>query len=177
MDKEDVMDRRAILQLTAGALLPAGLLGIDAASAQPESLRDHLVGTWVLGSITTVQPDGSRVPLVKGSNVKGLLIFTEGGRMSFQVIGEHPMIASGDRLKMTPEELRDTAESALSFFGTYTVDEANKSLALRIESSTFPNQTAAPATRLFEINGDEMRMVTPARLGGGQVMSVWKRAK
>jgi hypothetical protein len=78
---------------------------------------------------------------------------------------------------MTPDELRDTAESVLSFFGTYTVDEASKSLALRIESSTFPNQTAAPATRVFEINGDEMRMSNPVRLGGGQVTSVWKRVK
>jgi hypothetical protein len=35
----------------------------------------------------------------------------------------------------------------------------------------------APAKRMATLNGDELRMNNPGRLGGGQTNLVWKRAK
>jgi hypothetical protein len=87
------------------------------------------------------------------------------------------MVASKDLLKMTPDELKATAESVLSYFGSYTVNEAEKSYAIQIEASTFANQTTTPAKRLVEINGDEMKVTNTGRLAGGQTIIVWKRAK
>ena len=76
-------------------------------------------------------------------------VFTESGLTSLQVIGDHPKVASNDRLKMTAEEIKDTAESVLSFFGTYTVNEAEKSYTLNIVRSTYSNQVGANKPCLY----------------------------
>jgi hypothetical protein len=78
---------------------------------------------------------------------------------------------------MTPEEMKATAESILSYFGTYTVNEAEKSYTVRMEGSSFQNQTANPGKRMVELNGDDLRVTNPGRLAGGQTIIVWKRAK
>jgi hypothetical protein len=152
------------------------LFGASDASAQQKSLKDQLVGTWTLVSAETIEPSGNKMPLVKGA-MKGLQIFTEAGKVSFQVIGDHAKLASNDRTKMTPDEMKATAESILSYFGTYTVNEAEKSYTMQIESSSFTNQTANPAKRTVAMNGDEMKVTNPGRLAGGQTIIVWRRIK
>ena len=170
------MHRRNII--TAFALAARGIvLAPIGAVAQQKSLKEQLVGTWTLVSAESQNPDGTKGPLVKGANVKGLQVFTDGGKVSFQVIGEHAKIASNDRTKMTPDEMKAMAESVLSYFGSYTVNEADKSYTMQIESSSFQNQTAAPAKRMVALAGDEMTVTNPGRLAGGQTLIVWRRAK
>jgi hypothetical protein len=170
------MNRRSIFSLTAITALGLSLLP-GVAFSQQKSLKEQLVGTWTLVSADSIEPNGTKMPLVRGADVKGLQIFTDSGKVSFQVIGGHSKIASNDRLKMTPDEMKATAESVLSYFGTYTVNEAEKSYTIQIETSSFPNQTANPAKRMVAITGDEMKVTNPGRLAGGQTVIVWKRAK
>jgi hypothetical protein len=157
-----------------------GLLGlacsISGGSAQQRTLKEQLTGSWSLVSAEAVEPNGNKLPIVKGGNLKGFQVFTAGGKVSFQIIGDHPMVASKDLLKMTPDELKATAESILSYFGTYTVNEAEKSYTIQIEASSFENQTATPAKRLVEFTGDQMTVTNPGRLAGGHTTIVWKRA-
>jgi hypothetical protein len=144
---------------------------------QQKSFKDQLIGTWTLVSAEAVEPDGTKGPLTRGGPQKGLMILTEGGMLSFQVIANDHKVASKSRFKMTPEEMKASAEGALSYFGPYTVNEADKSITVKMEASTFPNQTEAPAKRIATLNGDELRMTNPGRLAGGQTNLVWKRAK
>ena len=65
---------------------------------------------------------------------------------------------------MTAEEMKSAAESILSYFGSYTVNEAEISYSLTIESSSFANQIGNPTKRMIEINGDEMKVTNPTRL-------------
>ena len=164
----------------AFALIPAFVgfaLAASGANAQTKTIKEQLIGTWTLVSAQTVEPNGARSPLVNGTDVKGLQIFTDSGRVSFQVIGGHAKLASNDRKKMTADEMKSMAESTLSYFGTYTVNEADKSFSLQIESSTFQNQTSAPAKRIPVFSGDEMTVDNPGRLAGGSTITVWRRAK
>jgi lipocalin-like protein len=170
------MNRRHILSLSAIAALGLSALPGNAV-AQQKTLKEQLVGTWTLVSAEAVEPNGTRMPLVKGTDVKGLQIFTDSGKVSFQLIGGHAKIASNDPMKMTPDEMKATAESVLSYFGSYTVNEAEKSYAIQIESSSFTNQTANPAKRMVALTGDEMTVTNPGRLAGGQTITVWKRTK
>jgi lipocalin-like protein len=168
------MNRLSRLGIAAAlclAVLPTTAL------AQDKSLKQQLVGTWTLVSAESVDADGKKAPLVKGADVKGLFVFTEGGRVSFQVIGDFAKIAANDRLKATPEEQKLMAEGVLSYFGTYTVDEADKSFTMTIERSSFPNQVGRPAKRMAAISGDELKVTNPGRLAGGQTNLVWKRDK
>jgi hypothetical protein len=70
------------------------------------------------------------------------------------------------------------AQGSLAYFGTYSVNEADKSYTVRIEGSSFPNQNGTDGKRIVtSLTGDELKVTNPARLAGGQILTVWKRAK
>jgi Lipocalin-like domain len=107
--------------------------------APPKPWKDEIVGAWALLIIDGIKADGTHQPLY-GPNPKGMAIFTADGRYSQQVMRDvRPKFAANDRLKGTPEELKAAIEGINTQFGTYTVDEANKKLRMRIEGSSFPN--------------------------------------
>ena len=93
------------------------------------------------------------------------------------IIAEFPKLASNDRLKTTPEENKAVVQGSLAHFGTYTVNEADRSFALHIESSSFPNWAGTDQKRTFTIQGDDLKWITPNASGGGSAELVWKRAK
>ena len=77
-------------------LLPSNVV------AQQKSIKEQLVGTWTFVSSTTKLPDGSPA---WGINPKGLLIFTENGYFSSQIVrSDLPKFASNNRAQGTPEE-------------------------------------------------------------------------
>ena len=115
---------------------------------------------------------------MEGRDLKGLVIFTDNGRMSVQYITDYPKIASKDRMKTTPEEEKAVAHGVLSYLGTYTVNEADKTISYRIESSSFPNQvTGMDAKRVATLTGDELKLDNPGRTAGGRTVIVLRRAK
>src|SRR3974377_1984891 len=104
----------------AASTLSLALLGI-AVPANSQALRQQLVGTWTFVSSTTKLPDGTPA---WGTNPKGLLIFTQNGYYSSQIVrSDLPKFASNSRAKGTPEENKAVVLGSISTFGTYTVDE------------------------------------------------------
>ena len=171
------MNRRNILSLSLAigwglTLLPS------AAVSQQKSLKEQLVGTWTLVSFESFDASGAKVPNMEGSDLKGLVIFTDNGRMSVQYMTDFPKIASKDRLKTTPAEEKAVAHGVLSYFGTYTINEADKTISYRIERSSFPNQvTGTDAKRVATLTGDELKLDNPGRTAGGRTVIVLRRAK
>jgi hypothetical protein len=89
-----------------------------------------------------------------------------------------PKFASNNRLQGTPEENKAAQEGAVAHFGTWTLDEANKTVVLRIESAVYPNQEGTEAKRtLSNLTADELKWVNPASGAGGTTETVWRRAK
>jgi Lipocalin-like domain len=171
------VNRRIVLSLSAIAALGLALLP-GHAIAQQKSLKDQLVGTWTLVSFDSFDASGTKVPSMEGNDIKGLLIFTDNGRVSFQIISEFPKLESKARLKTTPAEEKAVAHGVLSNFGTYTVDEADKTINYFIERSSFPNQvTGTDAKRVATLTGDELKLENPGRQAGGKTIIVWTRAK
>ncbi len=170
------MNRRMALALTT-ALLSLGLaFAVGDATAQQKTLKEQLVGTWTLVSSTTKSPDGS--PLW-GANPKGLIIFTDNGRFSSHTMrSDRPKFASNNRAQGTSEENKAVALGTISSFGTYTVNEANKTYALRYEGSSYPNLEGTESVRPFTISGDELRVTNPApTVGGPASQQVYRRVK
>jgi hypothetical protein len=171
------MNRRNILNLSAAAVLGLAF-ATNSASGQQKTLKEQLVGVWTLVSFESFDAAGAKVPNMEGTDLKGLLILTDGGRLSVQMIAAFPTIASKDRLKTTPAEDKAVAHGLLSYFGTYTVSEPDKTISYRIERSSFPNQvTGADAKRVATLTGDELKLDNPGRTAGGRTVSVWRRAK
>jgi hypothetical protein len=171
------MNRRSILSLSAAAVFGLAL-ATDSVIAQTKTLKEQLLGTWTLVSFDSFDGSGAKVPNMEGGDLKGLVIFTDNGRMSVQYITDYPKIASKDRLKTTPAEEKAVAHGVLSYFGTYTVNEADKTISYRIERSSFPNQvTGTDAKRVATLTGDELKLDNPGRTAGGRTVIVLRRAK
>jgi Lipocalin-like domain len=165
----------ALPMITTLPLLGLALLLGDAL-AQQTSLKEQLIGTWTFVSSTTKLPDGGPA---WGSNPKGLVIFTENGRYSSQLVrSDRPKFAANSRAKGTPEENKAAVLGGIASFGTYTVDEANKTFTVRFEGSSYPNLEGTTQTRPFTITGDELKVTNPSpSLGGPASEITYKRAK
>jgi Lipocalin-like domain len=57
------------------------------------------------------------------------------------------------------------------------VNEADKSITFRIETSTYPNFNGTEQKLAFTLVGDELTYTVPAFSGGGTAVAKWKRAK
>lgn len=87
------MRRFYILSLCTIATLVCASVNSNA-TAQQKSLKEQLVGTWGLMLISTKLPDGT---LVWGSDPIGLLIFTDNGLYSLQLMrSDRPKFASNN---------------------------------------------------------------------------------
>jgi Lipocalin-like domain len=148
------MYRRNIVGISALvmglAMLPGG------ASAQQKSMKDLLVGTWTLLLDDGVKEDGTHVPGY-GPNPDGSLIFTADGHYSLQIYRYgRPAFASKSRLTGTADENKAAVQGMIAYFGTYAVDEAAKTLTLRIEASSFPNLGATAQKRVITAVTDQV---------------------
>jgi hypothetical protein len=164
-----------------GVVLLATAIGVGAAAAQPaKSLREQLVGTWdfVIAEITAA--NGTKT-LPFGDKPKGQVIFTADGRFSqVHVSGGLPRIASNNRLAGTDADNRAIVHGTLAFFGTYSVDEAKKTLTFNITASTYPNAEGTSQTRTIDLlTATEFRNTNPAASRDGPAMAAnhYTRAK
>jgi hypothetical protein len=171
------MNLRNILSLSAIAALGLLLLPGGAASQQ-KSLKDQLVGTWNIVSWERTDPGGAKVHTF-GTNPKGVNVFGADGRfVVFYARADLPKLASNDRTKATPEEAKAIMLGSITYHGTYSVDEASKTITLNLESTTFPNQLGRPHKRTINsLTADELKYSNPTAMAGGQIEVTFKRAK
>ena len=159
------------------ALLALALTGSQA-SAQQKGLLDQIVGSWNFVIAEVVAPDGKK-SFPFGETPKGILIFTAGGQFAqIHVASDVPKIASNNRLTGTPEEYATIMRRSISVFGTYSVDEAKKTVTFNIVSSTYPNwQGEAQERTIDKLTADEFVNTNHAVAGGrGSASNFYKRA-
>jgi hypothetical protein len=143
------------------------------AIAQPAK---EFVGTWMLVSSTT-EREGVKSDTF-GPNPKGVLVFDAGGRYVITFFAANlPKFASNNRASGTTDENKAIVTGSLAHFGTYTVNEADKSFTFHIENATFPNWDNTEQKRAFGVSGDELKYTTPVATAGGTATLIWKRAK
>lgn len=174
----NLMNRRRTLPSAAVAVGALIFLGV-ALQALAQSAQNQLVGTWMLVSIYIEGPDGSRFDPF-GAKPSGLLIMDRSGRISVQFISSDlPKFASNDRLDGTAEENKVVVQRILCYFGTYSVSDADHSLNIHIESSSFPNWKGADQKRFLALKDDEMKWINPTASSGPGFTghTIWKRAK
>ena len=169
------MNRLSILGI-AGLTAVAFAVLPPKAFSQQKSLKDQLVGTWTFVGSTGKAQDGSPI---WGPNPKGQLIFTDNGHYSSHILrSDVPKFTSKSRLQGTPDENKAAVHGGIASFGTYTVNEANKSFTVRFEGSSYPNNTGIEQTRPFTITGEELKVINPASSAGtGQTELTYRRAK
>jgi hypothetical protein len=174
------MNRPATLTMTTTALMCLAVgLSASASLAQQQSLKQQLVGTWTLVSSDQVLPDGSKLKQF-GANPKGINVFDANGRFFLMVAGaDNSKIASKDPGSRTnSEELDGLIVQSIAYYGTYTVNDAEKVVFLHLDASTFPNQIGTDQRRtITSLTADELRYSSPAAMPGVQIHQAWKRAE
>jgi hypothetical protein len=173
------MNRRTAFTLTALACLWLGviLLAGNAGGQQAGStLKDQLLGTWMLVSAYTEREDGNKVETF-GSHPIGVVVLDGEGRLALlEMRSDLPKFASNNRQEGTPEENKAIVQVSICYFGTYTLDEAAKTLIFHLEGCSFPNWTGTDQKRSFTLTGDELTW-SGVGSSGRPFRTVWKRAK
>ena len=157
-------------------LLLGGALAMDDAIAQEKSLKERLVGTWTYVSSTTTRADGTKTA---DANLKAIVIYTSDGHFAFvSVSGDLPKLANANRALATAEEAKAVVAGSIAYFGTYSINEADKVLTANVEASTYANLLDTEQKRIItSLTADEMRFTNPRTADGRTLEFVWKRAK
>jgi hypothetical protein len=158
----------ALAGLSAGFITPAFA----------QTTAKDLVGSWTLVSVT-LEHDGKKTELY-GAHPHGLQIRDADGHVAVIITkSELPKFTGNDRMAGTPEENKAIVQGTLAYFGTSTVNEADKTITTHIESCTFPNWNGTDRKVTFNISGDELDTVSTATpsTGTGTARLVWRRAK
>src|SRR5436309_2225013 len=117
------MNRRRMICVCTKAALGFFLLA-SSTLAQPGPLKEQLLGTWTLVSHESVRPDGSKFSMY-GADPKGIAFFDAGGQFIITVMrSDRSKYAIDHPAQGTTEENRATAQGTITYFGTYTVNEA-----------------------------------------------------
>ncbi|AMN41312.1 lipocalin-like domain-containing protein [Rhodoplanes sp. Z2-YC6860] len=155
------------------ASLPSGAIG------QQKSLKDQIVGSWTLVSWEQTLKDGSKNHRF-GSSPKGINTFDADGNFSLIIMRpDLPKIAAGDPEKPTTDEAQAITKGAIAYYGTYTVNEADKTINLKLTGTTLVNQMGMDQKRVVtSISGNEMKYRNPTSVtSGAQIEVAWKRSK
>jgi hypothetical protein len=148
--------------------------GMTSMMADKWSLK--LPGTWTLLSWEQKKSDGTRVRRF-GENPVGIAFFDANGRYIISVMrSDRAKYASDAPWQGTAEENKATAAGTMTYFGTYSANEADGSIAIRVEGSSFPNWNGGDQRRGVAIAGD--RLTLTVHPPTGEIVEViWKRAK
>src|SRR5262249_9739953 len=137
------------VRIVALAMLLAALPG--SATSQKKSLKEQLLGTWILVSHEAIRPDSSGAP-VYGLNPNGIAFFDAGGHFIITAMrSDRAKYAIANPTQGTPHENQATAQGTITNFGTYTVGEGERRIAIHIEASFFPNWNGSDQIRTFAI--------------------------
>jgi hypothetical protein len=177
--REHTMNMKSCVHATfAAAAIGATVLAASSAQAQSSgaSLKDQIVGTWLLVAQYVEQGD-KRIERF-GSNPKGMVIYEPGGHVaSILMRRDLPRVSSNNAMTGTADENKAIIQGSTAFFGRWSVDADGKTIVTQIDGATFPNWDGQAQRRTVVISGDELRSCVPGAQIGGTACSVWRRAK
>jgi Lipocalin-like domain len=142
-------------------------------------MTEKLAGTWTLVAWRRIAEDGT-VSYPLGADARGVLSYTDNGRMTVQITGAERAQLSTDDPLGGDESARAAAYSTyLAYYGTYEVQGQN--VVHRIEGSLFQNWAGERQVRPFTAESGQLVLHTPPmHLGNGTTVInelAWTREK
>ena len=172
------MRPKGIFTIFAAVALGLALTAVTAMAQGKKAGKNQLVGTWTLVSADNMKADGSKVD-VYGPNPKGILIFDRNGNYSLTIMrSDLPKFAASTSDQGTAQENKAVLAGLITHFGTYSFNEADKTVTSHVVASSFPNLVGAEQKRIISsITKDELTYTNPATVTGTSATTSWKRAK
>jgi hypothetical protein len=134
--------------------LPPGLLAQAPNPAKAQSFKDQLVGVWALTSCNVgLLPSWCAKP-------GGLMILDASGYYTILHVGcDRPKVAANPLRDASAEEYKRIAMEVQANFGTWSVDEAGKTLTWHIQGGLFPNVEGNNFIGGISLSGDELKLI------------------
>ncbi len=169
------MNRRSVLSASAAMVFGLALLP-GSAIAQQKTLKEQLVGSWTVVSCDSTSANGAKQPYC--ANPNGILMLDAGGRYASVIAARgRPKLASGNRAEVPAEQFKAAALGLVANFGTWSVNEADKTLTMHYEGALFPNVEGTEVKNTVSLAGDELKLVQPTPVLGGRSETAYRRAK
>ena len=146
--------------------------------AQQKSLKEQLVGPWSIVSNETTTKDGKKGQAF-GSKPNGILILDASGRYA-TVFGrpDRPKLKESGSVRSdtSAAEFGEAARAFGANFGTWSVNEADKTLTRKYELALIPNNDKQELKASVTLVKDELKLVSTSA-AGTKTEAVYRRAK
>jgi len=122
--------------------------------ALAQSLKSAIVGSWLVTSIVDRYDSGEQIN--NWGTPKGNISFDAAGRFSQIIVGDaEPALKSADPRK--PDA------PVVAYYGTYSVNEATKTVTFQLEAASFSPRAGATFTSTVDIKGGTMKIIGSGR--------------
>lgn len=142
------------------------------------AMIDRFVGTWKLVSIERRGANGDLLPPAGSSgfgspNPIGFIVYDRAGYMGVTIMqsGRRQYAAA----QPTPEEARAALGSYTSYYGTFTVNEADHVVTHHLQGSLGPGLLGTDQRRSFMLSGNRLALKPPVGANGIQSTLTWER--
>jgi hypothetical protein len=148
------------------------IAGIFAMPASAQSLKEQLVGTWTLVSCTN-----PNFAWCAGAN--GISVYDASGHYVVMMAARgrpkvtSPNVDDTKRDAFTPEQYKAIAAGLYASFGTWSINETNKTITHHADGALFPDDEGTDwgTFTVVNISADELRIA----LGQTGQPAVWRR--
>lgn len=136
----------------------------------------QFIGAWSLDSWRAIAPEGS-ISHPYGEDAIGQIIYQPEGRMTASLMRrERVRFASNNRLDATAAERDAAYRDYMSYFGSFTVQETDRTVTHHVEGATFPNWRGTDLVRTYRF-ADGRLTLSLVRADGTVHELVWARYK
>jgi hypothetical protein len=156
-------------------LLVAGLTISAQSPAVPAASR--FVGTWRLIS-RTITHDGKPVKdVVLGDRPIGYIMYDASGHMAVQIMRtDRTGNMDCSKVLNAGGNNPSACDGFIAYFGTYTLDENNRTVTHHVEGTVFARDVGKHQVRHYEFSGNELRLsVLPTQPGEDTMVLRWER--
>jgi hypothetical protein len=133
--------------------------------------KDELVGTWLLVHSQVLNESGNWEVPENSVGMIGSISYSANGYMSFQSSRSNRSEILDGRIDDMPiEGLRAFLSSYSAYYGTYEIDEENRTVTHNIIGSSFRSPAGTSTVRTYSFSGSQLTL-----LNGENRRFVWKR--
>ena len=138
-----------------------GLVSVLARTAFADD-AEKFVGTWTLVAIESRDKSGNWVPANDsvGFDPIGYISYDAYGNMSVQIMKRNrPKFGTNDVQEVAPEKVKAAFLAYAAYFGTYKVDDVERSVTHHRIGHRFPDEVGTVVKRHYIFDGDTVTLM------------------
>jgi len=158
-----------LVPLVTVSACDGGVPADDVATADPTS---QFAGAWSLVKIERSDADGELLAPPIEDRI-GYIIYDPAGYMGVTIMQPDRQPYAGN--EQTPEEALASYSTYTSYFGTFTVNEAEGFLTHHLEGSLNTRGTGSDYKRSYTFSGNRLTLQPPADENGNKTQLTWEK--